>query len=298
MNPLKKTMKWFIFLALVSILVVYPIFAKGIAPVKKVKVVAAENFYGDIVKQLGGKLVDVTSILSDPNVDPKAYENVNNAKVIASADLVIENGGGYDDWMDKLLSASPNSKRILLKGFNIAPSKLPENEYIWYSVVNIQAIAQAITSNLKKLDPADGDIFSNNLQKFIEGLNQIRQKMAVIMEKYRGTPVGLTETFFLYQAGPLGLQVLTPYEFQKAVAEGNDPPADAIVATEKQITSKAIKVIIYNEQTVSKIITKLRNNAKAAKVTMAPVTETMPKNKNYQSWMLGQLDILEKALGR
>lgn len=284
---------------IILIFIVFPIIVSGTKPVKVVKVVAAENFYGDIVKQIGGKFVNVTSILSDPNVDPHEYKsNVNDAKVIASANLVIENGGGYDDWMDKLLSASPNSKRILLKGFDIATIKLPGNEYIWYSVVNIQAVAQAITINLKKLDPADGDTFTNNFQTFVEGLSQIRQKTVVIMHKYRGTPVGLTETFFLYQAGPLGLRVLTPFEFQKAVAEGNDPPADTIVTAEKQIKDKAINVLIYNKQTVSKITTKLKNDAKALKIPIVAVTEIMPADKNYQSWMLGQLDILEKALGR
>ena len=243
----------------------YPLCASGTESVKVVKVVAAENFYGDVAKQLGGKLVEVTSILSNPNVNPHGYKsNVNDAKVIAAANLVIENGGGYDGWMDKLLSASPNSNRILLKGFDLAPIKLPENEHIWYSVVNIQAVAQAITTNLQKLDPADAGVFTNNFQTFINGLNQIRQKMALIEHKYQGTPVGLTETIFLYQTDPLSLKVLTPFEFQKAIAEGNDPPADTIVATEKQITGKAIKVLIYNEQTVSKITTKLKDDAKAA----------------------------------
>lgn len=284
---------------LIILFIAFPIFANGTKPVKVVKVVAAENFYGDIVKQLGGKLVSVTSILSDPNVNPHEYEpNVNDAKVIASANLVIENGGGYDDWMDKLLSASPNRKRILLKGFDIATIKLPGNEHIWYSTVNIQAVAQAITTNLKKLDPAHGDTFSNNFQTFVEELNQIRQKTAVIMYKYRGTPVGLTETFFLYQTDPLGLRVLTPFEFQKAVAEGNAPPAGTIVTAERQIKDKAINVLIYNKQTVSKITTKLQKDAKAVKIPIVAVTETMPADKNYQSWMLGQLNALEKALGR
>ena len=293
-----KVMKWSLCLTLILIFMVYPIYASG-TPAKVVKVVAAENFYGDVAKQLGGKLVEVISILSDPNVDPHEYEsNVNDAKAIASADLAIESSGGYDDWMDKLLSASPNSKRILLKGFDIATTKLPENEHVWYNVDNIQAVALAITSNLKKLDPADAGVFTNNFQTFVKGLNPIRQKIAALKTKYQGTPVGLTETIYLYQTGPLGLKVLTPFEFQKAIAEGNDPPADTIVTAEKQITNKAVKVLIYNEQTVSKITTKLQNDAKAANIPIVPVTETMPPKQHYQSWMLAQLDVLEKALER
>jgi ABC-type metal ion transport system, periplasmic component/surface adhesin len=299
MNRLKKVIKWSVLLAMVAMFTACPLFADGTAPAKGIKVVAAENFYGDIVKQIGGKLVKVTSILADPNVDPHEYEsNVNDAKAIAAADLVIENSGGYDDWMDKLLAASPNRKRIVLKGFDIATNKLPDNEHIWYSVDNIQIIARSIAGNLKKLDPANAAAFANNLQAFNKGLDQIRQKIAALQAKYQGTSIGLTETIFLYQTGPLGLKVLTPLEFQKAIAEGNDPPADTIITAEKQIKNKAIKALVYNVQTVSKITTKLQNDAKAAKIPIVAVSETMPADKNYQSWMLGQLNALEKALER
>jgi len=114
-----------------------------------VNVVAAENFYGDMARQIGGDRVSVTSIMSDPNVDPHEYESsVDDAKALASADLVIENGGGYDDWMDKLLSASPSTSRVVLKGFDIAPNKLPDNEHVWYSPDNAGAIAHAIARSL------------------------------------------------------------------------------------------------------------------------------------------------------
>ena len=133
----------------------------------KINVVAAENFYGNIVAQIGGEKVYVTSILSDPNVDPHEYESsVEDARALAAADLVVENSGGYDDWMDKLLSASPRSKRVLLKGFDIAPTKLPDNEHIWYNVDNVQAVAQAVTESLKKMDPADASLFDKEPPDF------------------------------------------------------------------------------------------------------------------------------------
>ncbi len=262
-------------------------------------VVAAENFYGDIVKQLGGSHVNVTSILSDPNVDPHEYEsNVNNAKAVFKANLVIENGGGYDSWMDKLLTSSPNSSRIVIKGFDSASSKLPDNVHVWYSVDNVQTIAQVITNGLKQLDPIDGATFDSNNQTFNHSLVQIRQKISELKSAYNGTPVGLTETIFQYQAVPLGLKVLTPQEFQKAVAEGNDPPANSVITAENQVKGKLVKVLIYNEQTVSPVTTRLQNDARAAGIPIVPVTETMPANKTYQSWMLAQLGTLSQSLLR
>ncbi len=262
-------------------------------------VVAAENFYGDIVKQLGGSHVNVTSILSDPNVDPHEYEsNVNNAKAVFKANLLVENGGGYDSWMDKLLASSPNSSRIVIKGFDTATTKIPDNEHVWYSVDNVQVIAQAITNGLKKLDSANATTFDANNQTFSKSLDQIRQKMGEIKGKYNGTAVGLTETIFQYQVVPLGLKVLTPEEFQKAVAEGNDPPADSVIAAENQIKGKQVKVLIYNQQTVSPVTTRLQNDAKAAGIPIIPVTETMPPNETYQTWMLAQLGTLEQGLSK
>jgi len=293
---MNHTLRGALFAALVAFLI--PIASAGAAP-RGINVVAAENFYGNIVTQLGGVKVNVMSILSDPNVDPHEYESsVDDAKAIAAADLVIENSGGYDDWMDKLLSASPNAKRVLLKGFDIALTKLPDNEHVWYNVDNVQAIAQVVTDSLSRLDPGDKTLFAANLQTFRDSLSRVRQKIAEIRQKRQGTPVGLTETIFLYQAVPLGLSVLTPFEFQKAVAEGNDPPADTVVVAENQVKGKRIKALIYNEQTISPVTTKLQDEAKAAGIPVVPVTETMPSALNYQDWMLSQLTALDQALGK
>ena len=262
-----------------------------------VNVVAAENFYGNIVSQIGGDAVNVTSVMSDPNVDPHEYEsNVEDAKAIADADLVVENGAGYDDWMDKLLSASPNASRVVLKGYDLAVKKLPDNEHVWYNVDNVQAIASAISRSLQKLVPQSAALFARNDRAFQESLAPIRQRMAQIAGKYSGTPIGLTETIFLYQAVPLGLKVLTPFEFQKAIAEGNDPPADTVVETENQIKQRQVKILVYNEQTISPITTKAQADAKAANVPIVGVTETMPPGETYQTWMLRQLDELRSAL--
>ena len=195
------------------------------AAAETVKVVAAENFYGDIVGQIGGDRVSVASIMSDPNVDPHEYEsNVNDAKVIADASLVIESSGGYDDWMDKLLGASPNPDRIVLKGYDIATTKIPENEHVWYDPDNAIVIAGAVQKALAKLDPADAPAFEKNLGTFKASVEKLIGQMRRIRAKYNGTPIALTETIFQYQARLLGLDILTPQEFQKAVAEGQRSP--------------------------------------------------------------------------
>jgi zinc/manganese transport system substrate-binding protein len=264
---------------------------------KTLKVVAAENFYGDMVKQLGGSNVSVTSILSDPNVDPHEYQsNFQDTKAIKNADLVIQNGDGYDSWIDQLLSAQPNAHRTVLTGTDIADHKLPDNPHVWYGIDNVQTIAKTITATLKKLDSTDASTFDSNLTTFLNSLNAIQEKITSLKAKYSGTPVGLTETIYLYQTQPIGLNVLTPLEFDKAIAEGNDPPADTVTTANDQVSKKLIKILIYNEQTITPITTNLQTVAKSLNIPIVAITETMPPGKTYQTWMMGQLNTLQQAL--
>jgi zinc/manganese transport system substrate-binding protein len=260
--------------------------------------VAAENFYGNLASQLGGSHVAVTSILSDPNVDPHEYQTTTRAAITVSrADVVIENGGGYDDWMEKLLESTPKSSRLVLKGFELAPRRLPDNEHVWYGLENMTAIAEALTAAFKQLDPADATTFARDLDTFKQSLQPLQARIAAIKARYSGTPVGLTETIYLYQSEPEGLKVLTPLAFEKAIAEGNDPPAGAMISTTDQITQRQIKVLIYNQQTVTPVTTNLLRQARAYAIPQVPVTETMPAGKTYQTWMLDQLNDLLAALG-
>ncbi len=264
-----------------------------------IPVVAAENFYGDMVRQLGGTRVAVTSILSDPNVDPHEYEaNVQTGVAVAQARLVVENGGGYDGWIDHLIAASPNPDRVLVTAFDLATHKLADNEHIWYGVDNVMDVAQGIVAALEQIDSPGKAVYEANLAAFKTSLGSIQQKLDQMKSNYNGVPVGLTETIFLYQAGPIGLKVLTPFEFEKAVAEGNDPPADTVVAANDQIAHRQIKVLIYNVQTVTPITTNLQEAAKKAKIPVVPVSETMPAGKTYQAWMLDQLNALQAALDK
>ncbi|MDQ6661860.1 MAG: zinc ABC transporter substrate-binding protein [Chloroflexota bacterium] len=262
-----------------------------------IAIVAAENFYGDIARHVGGTKVSVMSILNDPNVDPHQYESsVQTALAVARASVVIENGADYDTWMGRLLAASPNSRRIVIVASEIAPITLPDNPHVWYDVRNMQTVAQAINAALKKVDSGNAQTFDTNLQITIQSLNQITQKIDEIKGKYAQTPVGLTEDIYLYQAAPLGLNVLTPLAFQKAIAEGNDPPADTVITTTNQINQHLIKVLIYNEQTVTPITSNLQRAAQSQHIPIVSVTETMPSHKTYSQWMLDQLNQLKQAL--
>jgi zinc/manganese transport system substrate-binding protein len=262
-----------------------------------ISVVAAENFYGDIASQLGGNYVSVVSIMSDPNVDPHEYEaDPKDAVAVARASLVIQNGADYDNWMPRLLAASPSPSRVVITGADAATDTLKENPHVWYSLINVRDIAAAITKTYETLDAAHKDDFEKNLKTFDDSLAPIQGEIDAISHDFKAAPVGLTETIFLYQTGPMQLNVLTPWEFQHAIAEGNDPPVDSIATANTQVTGHQIKVLIYNVQTVTPITTHLQDEAKDAGIPVVGVSETMPANQTYQSWMLAQLKTLHAAL--
>jgi zinc/manganese transport system substrate-binding protein len=263
-----------------------------------IAVVAAENFYGDIAQQLGSGHVSVVSILSDPNIDPHEYESsVLNGVQVSRAQLVILNGSGYDTWMDKLLAASPNPARTVVVAADVSSHKLPYNPHFWYSLDDIQEIARSITGALDRMDPGHRSDYDSAGTSFDVSLEPIRREIDDLKSDYAGTPVGLTETVFLYQSEAIGLNVLTPFDFQKAIAEGNDPPADAVLTTNDQISGRQIRLLIYNVQTVTPLTTNLTQAARQLQIPIVPVTETMPSGKRYQSWMLDQLAALQRALG-
>ncbi len=260
-------------------------------------IVAAENFYRDIAAQLAGPYARVKSVQSDPNIDPHEFEpSVRDAMEVAGANLVIENGGGYDEWMKKLLSASPDPGRLVINAFDISPVKLPENEHVWYSVEDMKVVAAALAKDLKTLRPQQAAWFEKNLQAFDKSLEEIEAKMRAVSKRFPGAPIALTEPIFQYQSVPMGLKVLTPFAFQKAVAQGIDPPADAVLVARDQVKKKLVRALVYNQQTADRFTEDLKELAKRSGVVVVGVTETMPPGKHYQSWMLEQIEALESAL--
>jgi zinc/manganese transport system substrate-binding protein len=262
-----------------------------------VRVVAAENFYGDIAKQLGGTAVNVTSIISDPNADPHEYESSSdNAKAISVARLVVVNGLGYDGFMEKLMNASPNKERTVINVGDLAGKKDGDNPHVWYDVSLIQNTADQITASLQEIDPAHREDYGQRNQRFKSSLQPLLDRMSAIKSKYSGTRLTQTEPVFGYMGEALGLSIDNG-EFQHAIEEGNDPSPQSVAQINQSITSHAVKALLYNSQTTSPVTTKVKDLAKQNGVPIVGVSETEPANQTYQTWMLSQLSELQKALG-
>jgi zinc/manganese transport system substrate-binding protein len=265
----------------------------------RLKVVAAENFYGDIVGQLAGDHVSITNILSDPTVDPHEYEtNAWDAAAVANARLVIQNGLGYDTFIDHLVAASPNPQRKLIVVADLTGHHSGDNPHLWYDPATIPEVARAVVQYLTQVDPEGASSYWDRYRAFQVTLRPLAEKVAALRARYAGAPVAVTEPVFNYMAQAIGLDVLTPEAFQKAIEDGEDPPAAAVARMQDQLRSHRVRVLLYNTQAVSPITTRVQQLATQAGVPVVGVSETEPPGKSYQQWMLGQLDALAAALGQ
>lgn len=265
-----------------------------------IAVVASTNVWGDIAKQIGGDHITLTSIMSDPNADPHQYEaDARTGAAISQGQVVIENGLGYDDFMDKLLAASPNPNRKVLNVADVMKITGDDaNPHIWYDIDKLPDVAAAIADQFGSLDPADAATFTANAKAFDDSLTPLTTAIADIKAKYSGAPVGYTERVPGYLVDAAGLKLATPASFAQSIEDGNDPsPADN-AAFDAALTGKAIKVLLYNGQVTSPATDAIKTLAQKNDVPIVGVTETLPPtDKDFQAWQLRQIDEIHTALG-
>ena len=263
-----------------------------------VSVVAAENFWGSIATLLGGTRVSVTSVVTDPNADPHDYQSsASTARAFATADYVVVNGAGYDGWADSLLNADHSSTRRVMTVADLIAKGNGDNPHMWYSPAYVERVADRITGDLSAIDPGDAPYFATQRQAFETDLGPSRALIAAIRSRYAGVHVASTESIFVYLADALGLDLVSPPEFMKAIAEGNDPPADTLTEFQEQLRSRTARVLVYNEQTSTDVTTNLKQLAAQQGIPVVGITETIsPPDAPFPTWMTAELTALQSAL--
>ncbi|WP_144111993.1 metal ABC transporter solute-binding protein [Paraburkholderia sp. BCC1886] len=262
----------------------------------KIPVVAAENFYGDVVQQLGGDRVAVTSILNNPDQDPHLFEaSPKTARALQHASLVVYNGADYDPWMAKLLAASKGSQRVTIVAADLVGKKGGDNPHLWYDPATMPKVAHAVSAALVAADPAHKSAYDANLAKFLDSLRPIDAKVAELHGRYAGVPVTATEPVFGYMSDAVGLSMRN-LPFQMATMNDTEASAADIAAFERDLRDKRVRVLIYNSQATEALTQRMLKIAQQSQVPTMSVTETEPAGRTYQTWMLSQLDALATAL--
>ncbi|CAH2798941.1 MAG: Zinc ABC transporter, substrate-binding protein ZnuA [Candidatus Burkholderia crenata] len=261
-----------------------------------VPVVAAENFYGDVVRQLGGNHVQVTSILSNPDEDPHLFEaSPKTSRALQNAVLVVYNGADYDPWMDKLLSASKGKGRTTIVAVQLMGKKSGDNPHLWYDPATMPPVAKAVSQYLVQADPAHKADYDARLAKFLASVKPIDDKVAALKSQYKGVPVTATEPVFGYMSDAIGLDMRNN-SFQLAAMNDTEPSATDIAAFEKDLRERRVHVLIYNSQATETLTKRMLKVAHDSHVPSVSVTETLPAGKTFQTWMTSQLDALSVAL--
>lgn len=261
-----------------------------------ITIVAAENIYGDIAAQIGGDHVAVSSILTNPNQDPHEFEvSPAVARELSGAQIAIENGIGYDPWMDQLLAASRNPDRSVIDAAALGGHKDDENPHVWYDLGTIKAFVRALTQDLIRRDPADAGDYRRRGQEFLNSLQPVENQIAALRARLAGKPVTATEPVFGYMFAALGLDVRN-MAFQWAVMNGTEPSASAVAGIENDLRQHRVILLLYNSQASDPVAERMRAIALQSGVPVIGATETEPPGIHYQAWVSGELASIAKAL--
>jgi zinc/manganese transport system substrate-binding protein len=261
-----------------------------------IDIVAAENFYGDVAKQIGGPDVKVTSILSNPDDDPHMFEvSPSVARAISAARIVVYSGIDYDPWMAKLLGASRSANRKTIVVAPLAARKTGDNPHVWYDTETMLAFAAVLTEVLTAENPAGSAGYHQRLTQFQASIEPIQAKIAALRSRLAGTPVTATEPIFGYMFDALGM-LNRDQSFQLAVMNNTEPSASDVAAFETDLKTHQVKLLVYNSQASDPTADRMQGIAKEAGVPVVGATETEPAGKTYQQWMAGEVDAVDKAL--
>jgi zinc/manganese transport system substrate-binding protein len=261
--------------------------------------VGAENEYANVIQQIGGKYVQVSAIMSNPNTDPHTFEaSASVAQLVSSAQLVVQNGVGYDGFMNTIENAAPNSARKVIVVQNLLglPDSTP-NPHLWYKPSTMPAVANAVAADLAALRPAHAAFFKANAASFIGSLAAWNQAIAAFKAKYPDTPVATTEPVADYMLQAVGADNLTPWALQADIMNGTDPSAQDVATQRSLFTAHKVKVFLYNQQVTDSLTESFISLAHANGIPVVGVYETMPApGYGYQSWMLAEVQDLQKAV--
>jgi zinc/manganese transport system substrate-binding protein len=265
-----------------------------------IRVVASTNVYGSIVEAIGGDHVSVTSILNDPSQDPHSFESSATTQLaVSKADLLIENGGGYDDFMTTLADSS-NTKAdtinvVKLSGLDKGGSA-EFNEHVFYSYPTMVKLVADVSKRLGELDSADESTFTKNADPLTTKLEKLESETADLKQTHAGEEVAYTEPVPGYLFDAIGLDNVTPEAFSEAIEEGDDVPPAALNDTLKLFTKKTVRLLAYNDQTSSPETEQVKKAAESNGVPVVGVTETLPKGEDYVSWQQANIDAVQAAL--
>lgn len=259
-----------------------------------INIVTAENFYGEIAKEIGGPYVNVVSILSNPNQDPHLFTtSPSTVKALSNADIVVYNGADYDPWMKTILS--DQKIEHIIKVSALMKIKTGSNPHIWYMPETMPTYAKKLVDDLNQIDPGHREYFQTQLKNFNDSYQPIFEEIKYLKQHFNNVPVIATEPVFNYMSNAIGLK-MHGEGFQRSMMNDVPPTFSEVKQFEDDLHQHSVKVLIFNKQVVNPSIERMLSIAKNEKIPVVGVSETMPINLTYTQWILQELNQLEDAL--
>jgi zinc/manganese transport system substrate-binding protein len=263
-----------------------------------INIVAAENFYGELAQEIGGKEVKVQSIISNPDADPHLFTtSPSTSKALAQAQIIIYNGADYDSWIGQMLATVDKSKVTIINVADLVGVKSGANPHLWYKPETFPKLAQVLADKLIQLEPQNKAQIQANLKQFITEHNQVNQAIQQTKTKYAGTPVTATEPVYGYMADAMGLK-MQGLDFQWKIMNDSEPTPKMIASYQELLTAKKVKVLFYNSQVSDSITKNMQNLAVQNSIPIVGVTETMPQNMTINTWLLSGIRATNSALAK
>lgn len=274
--------------------------ASSAEPTSGVSIVASTNVYGSIAKAVAGSRATVTSIIDNPSQDPHSFEAGPRVQLeLSRADVVIVNGGGYDDFVHTLLSGAANSSVQVITAVDVSgfsANAIAENEHVWYDLGTAKKIAGDLSETLARIDPDHAAEYRVNAQKFGTQIDQLTQRLEDIASAHTQSTVVVTEPVPLYLLAAAGLKDVTPSELRTAIENGNGVPPSVMNTSLNLLGSGKVSLVVYNEQTEGPETQQLLAEAAKHGIPAFGVTETIPDGLSFVEWMSGNIDAIERAL--
>ncbi len=265
----------------------------------KILAVGAENEYANVISQIGGKYVDAVAIESNPNTDPHTFEaSPSVAATVAGARLVVQNGVGYDGYMEKIEAAAPNASRKVIDVQKLLglPDSTP-NPHLWYKPQTMPALARALVADLSAIEPAHAAYFKANAQRFESSLQPWRSALREFHSRHPDVTVATTEPVGDYMLEAAGVHNLTPFSLQADIMNGTDPSPQDVTFQNGLFSGRKVQVFVYNQQVTDSLTESFLSAAASNGIPVVGVYETMPTpGYDYQSWMLAEVKALERAV--
>lgn len=259
--------------------------------------IGVESQYADVISQIAGPYVRVRAIVANPNTNPHAFgASPQIARAIASASLVVENGLGYDPWVDRILAAAPNDRRKVINVQRLLGLPATANPHVWYAPRTMPAVAAAVAAALSSLRPAQAAYFHARLREFDASLAPWTKALAAFKSRYGGTPVAATGPVANDMLEAAGCAILTPSALQTSIMNGTDPAPQDVAAQEALLGQRRVRALLYNRQVTNPLTASFLDLARRNRIPVVAVYETMPAGFHYQAWMLAELAALERAV--